>query len=121
MRPNWRRSDLPHKSRKPDTFDPRAADTLRVMQRFARLASLVGDALTTGMHFFMTCEQGVLKARDSVAPLGLLPASPLDVIDQLGAAGAPHSPFEPQHLYWPMPDQQRVMHLIQALAVRENE
>jgi hypothetical protein len=77
--------------------------------------ALVRDSLTTGMHVFMTCDKGILKARDSFASLGLLLASPLDLIEELGAAGALHCLFEPKHLYWPMPDQQRVSHLIQAL------
>lgn len=77
--------------------------------------ALVQDAFLTGMHVFMTCDKGVLKARDNLVPFGLLLASPLDLIEELGAAGALHCLFEPQHLYWPMPDQQRVSHLIQAL------
>ena len=77
--------------------------------------ALVRDALMTGMHVFLTCDKGVLKARDGLAALGLLLASPLDLVEELGAAGALHCLFEPQHLYWPMPDQQRVSHLIHAL------
>ncbi|PUB26815.1 hypothetical protein C8K30_10542 [Promicromonospora sp. AC04] len=77
--------------------------------------ALVRDALIAGMHVFLTCDKGILRARDRVAPLGLLLASPLEVVEELGAAGALHCLFEPRHLYWPMPDQQRVAHLIQAL------
>lgn len=76
---------------------------------------LVRDALTKGMHIFLTRDKGVLRARDSLAPLGLLLTSPLDLVEALGAAGALHCLFEPQHLYWPMPDQERVSHLIKAL------
>lgn len=77
--------------------------------------ALVRDALMRGLHVFLTCDKGVLKARDSLAALGLLLVSPLDLLEELGAAGALHCLFERQHLYWPMPDQQRVSHLIQAL------
>jgi hypothetical protein len=76
---------------------------------------LVADALTAGLHVFLTCDKGILKAREDLAPFGLLLASPQDLLMELGAAGALHCLFEPQHLYWPMPDQQRVSHLIQAL------
>lgn len=83
--------------------------------------ALVRDALMTGMHVFMTCDKGVLKARDSLGTLGLLLVSPLDLLEELGAAGALHCLFERQHLYWPMPDQQRVSHLIQALGAAHSE
>lgn len=76
--------------------------------------ALVRDALTQGLHVFLTCDKGILRARGSLAALGLLIASPLDLLEELGAAGALHCLFERQHLYWPMPDQQRVSHLIQA-------
>lgn len=81
--------------------------------------ALVRDALMSGIHVFMTCDKGVLKARHNLAPLGLLLASPLDLLEELGAAGALHCLFLPQHLYWPMPDQQRVAHLIQALGAAD--
>jgi hypothetical protein len=83
--------------------------------------TLVRDALMTGMHAFMTCDKGILRARKHLMPLGLLIASPLDLLEELGAAGALHCLFEPQYLYWPMPDQQRVSHLIQALGVEYHE
>ncbi len=83
--------------------------------------ALVRDALTTGMHAFMTRDKGILKARARLMPLGLLLASPLDLLEELGAAGALHCLFEPKHLYWPMPDQQRVSHLIKALDDGHNE
>lgn len=77
--------------------------------------ALVKDALASGMHVFMTCDKGILKARRNLEPFGLLLVSPLDLLEELGAAGALHCLFQRQHLYWPMPDQQRVVHLIQAL------
>lgn len=81
--------------------------------------ALVRDALITGMHVFLTCDKGVLKARDGLASLGLLLASPLELVEELGAAGGLHCLFEPQHLHWPMPNQQRVSHLIHALGPLE--
>ncbi|GAA0993360.1 hypothetical protein GCM10009563_09150 [Subtercola frigoramans] len=83
--------------------------------------TLVEDALRSGMHVFMTCDKGVLRAREHLTPLGLLIASPLDLLEELGASGALHCLFERQHLYWPMPDQQRVSHLIQALGTAAGE
>lgn len=78
--------------------------------------ALVRDALAAGMHVFLTCDKGVLKARDSLSSHGLLIASPLDLVEELGAAGALHCLLASRHLYWPIPDQRRVSHLINALA-----
>ncbi|MFD6135742.1 hypothetical protein [Isoptericola sp. NPDC060257] len=58
--------------------------------------------------------------RTDLASLGLLLVTPLDLVEELGAVGALHCLFEPQHLYWPMPDQQRVSHLIHALGPVED-
>ncbi len=77
--------------------------------------SLVAEALMSGMHVFLTRDKGVLGAASSFAPLGLLLASPQELLEHLGAAGALHCLFKPQYLYWPAPDQQRVTHLIRAL------
>ena len=77
---------------------------------------LVEEAIRSGMHVFLTCDKGVLRARSQVENLGLLIASPLDLLEELGAAGALHCLFAPEYAVWPVPDQQRVSHLIQALA-----
>jgi len=77
--------------------------------------ALVSDALHAGAHVFLTCDKALLKSRDNVAARGLLVVSPLDLVEELAAAGALHCLLEPQHLYWPLPDQRRVSHLIRAL------
>lgn len=76
---------------------------------------MVGDALRSGADVFLTRDAGVLKARAALRMLGLLVASPLDVVEELSAAGAMHCLFSPEYLYWPMPDQARVAHLVSAL------
>jgi len=76
---------------------------------------LVEYALTHDAHVFLTRDKGVLAARQALAPFGLLLASPADLLEELSACGALHCLFAPRHLYWPMPDQQRVTHLIRAL------
>lgn len=77
---------------------------------------LVEDAVRSGMHVFMTCDKGVQRARSDLEEVGLLIASPLDLLEELAGAGALHCMFEPEYAYWPVPDQQRVAHLVNALA-----
>jgi hypothetical protein len=76
---------------------------------------LVQEALRSGMDVFMTRDTGILAARPALRVLGMVVASPLDLVEELAVAGALHCLLDPKHLYWPMPDQQRVMHLIEAL------
>jgi hypothetical protein len=47
--------------------------------------------------------------------LGLLIASPLDLLEQLTACGALLAILRPETVYWPLPDLQRAAHLIRAL------
>ena len=77
---------------------------------------LVEEAIRSGMHVFLTCDKGVLRARSEVEKLGVLIASPLDLLEELAAVGGLHCLFAPEYAYWPVPDQQRVSHLIHALA-----
>lgn len=76
---------------------------------------LVREALRSGMDVFMTRDRGILAARSAVSVLGMAVASPLDVVEELAGAGALHCLFQPENLYWPMPDQARVAHLLHAL------
>ena len=76
---------------------------------------LVAEALSSGAHVFMTRDAGVLKTRAALRPLGLLVATPLDVLEELAACGALNCLLEPGCAYWPVPDLQRVTHLIRAL------
>lgn len=78
--------------------------------------ALVEFALLSGMHVFLTCDKGVLGARSAFEQLGLLLASPLDLLEELSGAGALHCLFAPEYLYWPLPDQTRVRHLIRAMS-----
>lgn len=77
--------------------------------------ALVADAVRNKIHVFLTRDKGVLLARKTLRPFGLHVTSPQDLLEDLAACGALHCLFTPQHLYWPMPDQQRVAHLIRAL------
>jgi len=78
---------------------------------------LVAEVLTSGVHVFMTRDEGILKARDALRPFGLLVATPFDVLEELTACGALSCLLEPRFAYWPVPDLQRVTHLIRALPV----
>ncbi|MFC7488301.1 hypothetical protein ACOCJ7_09635 [Knoellia sp. CPCC 206453] len=77
--------------------------------------ALVEEALRSGMDVFLTRDAGVLAAKSSLRLLGLTVASPLDLVEELAAAGALHCLFEPRSLYWAMPDQARVAHLVRAM------
>lgn len=79
--------------------------------------TLVSQAVQRKMHVFLTRDKRVLKAESKLRIHGLAVRSPGDLLEDLIAAGAFHCIFEPRrYLYWPMPDQQRVSHLILALA-----
>jgi hypothetical protein len=76
---------------------------------------LVEAAVRFRAHVFLTRDDGILKAKDALRRFGLLVAKPLDVVEELVACGAFHCLLAPRYAYWPMPDQQRVGHLIHAL------
>lgn len=76
---------------------------------------LVSEAVRSGAHVFMTRDRPLLKAQAVMRPFGLLIASPLDVLEELCACGALHCLLAPRFAYWPIPDLQRVTHLIRAL------
>lgn len=99
---------------------PPAPPILAVRQALAAVPAgndrqLVEEALTEGLHVFMTCDKAVLKARPQLAAFGLLIASPQDLLEHLAAAGALECMFYPEQLLWPFPDLQRVTHLMRAL------
>jgi hypothetical protein len=76
---------------------------------------LVEAAVRSGAHIFLTRDAGVLRSRNVLRPFGLLMASPLDLLEELVGCGAFDCLLKPRCAYWPMPDQQRVAHLIRAL------
>jgi len=76
---------------------------------------LVAEAVERGGHVFLTRDGGVLRCRDVFKPHRLLLASPLDLLEELAACGALLSVLRPETMYWPLPDLQRLSHLIQAL------
>lgn len=89
-------------------------------QVFARVPAgndrlLVQEVVWRGMDVFMTRDAGILAAGPALRLLGIVVASPLDLVEELAAAGALQCLFEPRSLYWPMPDQQRVSHLLDAI------
>ena len=79
---------------------------------------LVEEAVRTGAHVFMTRDNRVLKSHSALRPFGLLVASPSDLLEELCACGALHCLLDRRFAYWPMPDLQRVTHLIDALGKR---
>jgi hypothetical protein len=76
---------------------------------------LIADAVGLDAHVFLTRDRGVLACRQALRPFGLLIATPGDLLEQLAACGALHCLMVPAAAYWPLPDQARVTHLINAL------
>lgn len=64
---------------------------------------LVRLALLGRAHVFLTRDKGVLRARDRLRPLGLLLATPLDLIEELAACGALLCVLRRETNYWPIP------------------
>jgi len=79
---------------------------------------LLEASVRGGMHVFMTCDKGILSARQAFRPFGVLIGTPGDVLEALASAGAVNCMLAPEHLYWPTPDLLRVAHLIEALPSR---
>lgn len=98
----------------------RDAEVQRALERLPAGTDreLVHDAIQVGVHVFLTRDKGVLKCRDPVRSCGLLIATPLDLLEELASCGAIHCLMAPKFAYWPVPDLQRVSHLIQALPPR---
>lgn len=76
---------------------------------------LVQNAYELGAHVFLTRDRGILRTREAFEEVGLLVASPLDLVVELAACGAILCAMNAEYLYWPVPDLQRVTHLINAL------
>ncbi len=76
---------------------------------------LVKASVRMRAHVFLTRDKKVVRCRDSLRPFGLLLASPGDLLEELFACGAFNCLLAPQYLYWPMPDQGRVAHLVEVL------
>jgi hypothetical protein len=76
---------------------------------------LVGDAVRAGVHVYLTRDKAVLRRAPQLTPFGLRLASPLDLLEALIGGGSFHCLLAPQHASWPLPDQQRVAHLVRAL------
>ncbi len=77
--------------------------------------ALVTDAVELDAHVFLTRDQGVLACSHWLLPFGLMIAAPGDLLEELAAYGALHCLMAPEYAYWPLPDQGRVAHLINAL------
>lgn len=76
---------------------------------------LVRAAVRSGVHVLITKDRGMLNGSLALRRLGLTITHPQELLEWLFAAGAFHCLLDPRFLYWPMPDQQRIAHLIAAL------
>ncbi|MDO5676799.1 MAG: hypothetical protein Q4G35_04745 [Propionibacteriaceae bacterium] len=73
--------------------------------------SIAREAMNSGMHVVLTRDEGFLKAKASLRVVGIMVASPQDLLEMLVAAGAFHCLLRPECAYWPLPDQHRTSHL----------
>ena len=77
--------------------------------------ALVHDAVKLGAHVFLTRDKQVLGTARHFRRFGLHVCSPGDLLEELVACGAFHCLLAPAYAYWPLPDQARVTHLVDAL------
>lgn len=76
---------------------------------------MVRAALLDGAHVYLTRDKKVLRARAMVRPLGTSILTPGELLEELLLCGALNFLWDPASLYWPLPDQEKVAHLIWAL------
>jgi hypothetical protein len=76
---------------------------------------LVQESMESGFHVFLTADKGILKAAQRIRPFGMLICTPPDLMEELFSSGAALCLFERRFATWPLPDVQRISHLIQAL------
>jgi hypothetical protein len=76
---------------------------------------LVRSALRDGAHVYLTRDKGVLRAASALRAFGLSAMHPGDLLGALSMYGALDFLWDPQSLSWPLPDQEKVAHLIWAL------
>lgn len=76
---------------------------------------LVRAALNDGAHVYLTRDKGVIRASDQLRAFGLSVMTPGHLLEALSRYGALNFLWDPASLYWPLPDQEKVAHLIWAL------
>lgn len=76
---------------------------------------LIAEGVRRRVHVFATRDKGILAASRAFRPLGLHIVTPQDLLGDLADCGALDCLVDPWYLRWPLPDQQRVAHLIRAL------
>ena len=79
---------------------------------------MVRAALNDGAHVYLTRDKGVLHASGQLRGFGLSVMTPGELLEALSAHGALNFLWDPASLYWPLPDQEKVAHMIWALPAR---
>lgn len=79
---------------------------------------MVRGALLDGAHVYLTRDERVLRAQSLLRPFGLAVLTPGCLLEELSSYGALNFLWDPASLYWPLPDQEKVAHLIWALPSR---
>lgn len=81
---------------------------------------MVRGALLEEAHVYLTRDKRVLRAQPWLRPLGLSVLTPGGLLEELSLCGALNFLWDPKSLYWPLPDQEKVAHLIWALPADES-
>lgn len=80
---------------------------------------MVRGALLEEAHVYLTRDKRVLRAQPWLRPLGLSVLTPGELLEELSLYGALNYLWDPASLYWPLPDQEKVAHLIWALPPKD--
>ncbi len=94
-----------------ERVDARILDPLLAQVPMGCDRSIAREAAKSGMHVVLTRDKGFTKAKTGLRMLGILIATPQDLLGALMAAGAFHCLLRPECAYWPLPDQHRTSHL----------
>ncbi|WP_191282391.1 hypothetical protein [Pseudolysinimonas yzui] len=110
-------SHSPHRPTKgiPAPVPPRIVELITANVPVGGDRRLIRAALNTEAHVFLTRDKDLLRLKADLRGLGLSILSPGDLLEALSAYGALNFLWDPASLYWPMPDQEKVAHMIWAL------
>ena len=97
------------------TVQPRLVDRVLEAVPAGGDRRLVRAALKDGAHVYLTRDKGVLRASGQLRPFGLSILTPGDLLEALSGYGALNFLWDPSSLYWPLPDQEKVAHMLWAL------
>lgn len=105
-------------AKKRPTISPSLLDEVLRMIPAGGDQKMVRAALLENAHIYLTRDKHVLRAQPWLRPFGLSLLTPGELLEELSSYGALNFLWDPASLYWPLPDQEKVAHLIWALPDR---